>query len=99
MSYQKYRGTFLTLWLARKNTLALIRSCGNEAYKEKSRKKKFENFESYAVATFRLPRKSLYGPKIIEITITKRSFAVLYNMIFISCKSGRYMLRKNCSKQ
>ena len=40
-----------------------------------------------------------YGQKIIDITITKSSFIVLYNMIFDSVKSGRNMLRKNVVEQ
>ena len=55
--------------LSRDNTFALIRSCGNEMYEVEKSKKKLENPGSYAVATFRWPRKSFYGPKIIYITI------------------------------
>ena len=41
--------------LTRDNTLSLIRSCDNEVYKvEKSRKKIFENSESYAVVFYKM---------------------------------------------
>ena len=35
-----------------------------------------------------------YRPKIIDITIAKSSFTVVYNMIFDSCKSGCNMFKK-----
>ena len=66
--------------LTRDNTFAWIRTCGNEEM-WKSRKKILENSGNYAVATFRRPRKSFYGPKIIYITIAKSSFTVFDNMI------------------
>ena len=78
--------TLLKHQLIRDKTFALIRWCGNEVYKVGKVERRYfqENPERHAVATFRWPRKSFYGPKIIYINIAKCSFTVFDNMIFDS---------------
>ena len=55
--------------------------------------------KSYVVATFSMTSEEFFnGPKIIDITIAKSNFTVLYNMIFDGCQSRCNMLRKNGSR-